>query len=58
MKTIDWIGMCGLSIAVGFLVGAAITADIYRNRAVENNAAVYSADPKTGKVQFVWKTNK
>ncbi len=40
---------------VGIIVGYAMSTISMRNQAIENNAAEWVCDKKTGKTKFVWK---
>ena len=51
-----------VGLVIGMLVGISMTVLIetkgWRRRAIENNAAEWRIDPKTGASEFVWTSNE
>lgn len=49
-------------LVIGMLVGISTTVHMetkcWRGRAIENNAAEWRIDPKTGASEFVWTSNE
>ncbi len=55
MDNLMWVVGLFTGLAVGALVGVAITENDMRSRAIEANVAEYGVDAKTGDVKFTFK---